>query len=245
LSSTHPICCDIANTAEAEVLFDGISYGKGSSWLKQVYNILGYDVMSRGLKIYFDKHQWGNTTLPDFVGALELAWQESGNTSMGNDFNLTEGCDTWLKSSGVNILEPIVELSPDGALKSLKVKQSCGLRGQNRLRKHKLSVAIYEKEFTHGDAPFIIDNIVISESDSENSIDISKLPSDFVFGAVNVNHGEHAYAKVRFDPASVEWFKNNLHHVHAVTRAAVWRNFWILTQDKQITSLQYMDFVQK
>jgi aminopeptidase N len=85
--------------------------------------------MSKGLKIYFDKHQWGNTTLPDFVGALEQAWQESGNTSMGSDFNLTEWCDSWLKSSGVNILEPVVELTPEGQLKSLKIRQGCGLRG--------------------------------------------------------------------------------------------------------------------
>ena len=45
LSSTHPICCEISSTDEAESLFDGISYGKGSSWLKQVYNILGYDTI--------------------------------------------------------------------------------------------------------------------------------------------------------------------------------------------------------
>ena len=119
--------------------------------------------MSKGLKIYFDRHQWGSTQLPDFVGALEEAWQSSGNHSMGSDFNLTNWCDTWLKSSGSNILEPIVELSADGSLKSLKVKQSNGLRGQNRLRKQKLSIAIYEKAFAKGDIPFVIENIVISE----------------------------------------------------------------------------------
>lgn len=82
---------------------------------------------------------------------------------MGSDFNLTNWCDTWLKSSGSNILEPIVELNADGSLKSLKVKQSNGLRGQNRLRKQKLSIAIYEKAFAKGDIPFVIENIVISE----------------------------------------------------------------------------------
>ena len=48
---------------------------------------------------------------------------------MGADFNLSNWCDTWLKSSGVNILEPIVEFNEDGSLKSLKIKQSLGLRG--------------------------------------------------------------------------------------------------------------------
>lgn len=78
--------------------------------------------MSKGLKIYFEKHAWGNTELPDFVGALEQAWVESGNKLMGDDFNLTTWCDTWLKSSGVNILEPVVEFNEDGSLKSLKIK---------------------------------------------------------------------------------------------------------------------------
>lgn len=65
-----------------------------------------------------------------------------------------------------------------------------------------------------------------------------------MFGAVNVNHDEHAYCKVRFDATSVDWFMENLNLVsHALTRAAIWRYLWILVIDKRITSLQYMDFV--
>jgi hypothetical protein len=52
----------------------------------------------------------------------------------------------------------------------------------------------------------VIENVVISETEAENDIDISKLPADFVFGAVNVNHDEHAYCKVRYDHTSVQWF---------------------------------------
>lgn len=70
---------------------------------------------------------------------------------MGSDFNLRAWCDEWLKTSGSNILEPVVELNADGTLKSLKIKQSCSLRGQNRLRKQKLNIAIYEKAFAKGD----------------------------------------------------------------------------------------------
>jgi aminopeptidase N len=52
-------------------LFDGISYGKGSAFLKQLFNVLGYETMSKGLAIYFNKYEWKNTELPDFVGSLE------------------------------------------------------------------------------------------------------------------------------------------------------------------------------
>lgn len=175
--------------------------------------MLGYDVMSKGLAIYFNKYEWKNTELPDFVGALEQAYVESGDKSMGEDFNLTNWCNTWLKSSGINILEPVVEHNEDGSIKSLKIKQSLGLRGQNRLRKQKLNVGLYEEAFAKGDSPFVIENVVISETEELTDIDISKLPSDFVLGAINVNQDEHAYCKVRFDKKSVLWFTENLHLV--------------------------------
>ena len=88
-SSTHPICCEVVATDQAQSLFDGISYGKGSAFLKQLYNILGYETMSAGLHIYFDKHQWGNTTLSDFVSCLTKAYERSGDRSLGENFDLT------------------------------------------------------------------------------------------------------------------------------------------------------------
>lgn len=161
-------------------------------------------MFSKGLKIYFDRFQWKNTELNDFVGALEEAWQESKDQSMGPEFNLTSWCDSWLKTSGVNIIEPVIELTPDGKVKSLQIRQTCDLRGQNRLRQHKLDIAIYQRGFLLVDQPHVIKDVVISEE--LTTIDVSQLPDGLVFGAVNINHGEYAYAKVRYDPTSVKWF---------------------------------------
>lgn len=73
---------------------------------------------------------------------------------------------------------------------------------------------------------------------------MSDIPADFTFGAVYVNHGDHAYAKVRFDPQSMAWFTENLGAVRdPLTRACIWRYFWILVMDGQISSLEYLDFV--
>jgi aminopeptidase N len=58
MTSTHPVCCMITSTDEAESLFDGISYGKGSAFLKQVYNVLGFDTIRKGLHLYFETYQW-------------------------------------------------------------------------------------------------------------------------------------------------------------------------------------------
>jgi aminopeptidase N len=76
MSSTHAIKTHIDSTESAESLFDGISYGKGSAFLKQFYKVVGYDTFKAGLHTYFARHAWGNTTLPDFVNALDEAYKK-------------------------------------------------------------------------------------------------------------------------------------------------------------------------
>jgi aminopeptidase N len=61
---------DALSTDTAESLIDGITYGKGSSMIKQVIFLMGWDTFCKGLEIYFNRHKWTNTTLPDFIGAL-------------------------------------------------------------------------------------------------------------------------------------------------------------------------------
>ena len=200
--------------------------------------------MSKGLSVYFKKYEWSNTTLPDFVGCLDDAYKQSGDKSLGEDFDLSNWSDVWLNSSGINTLEPVVDVE-DGSLKSLKIKQGMGLKGKNRLRMQKLNVAIFEAGASGGD-PVIVKEVVISEKEELTEVDISSLPGDFQYGAVFVNEGEHAYSKVRFDQQSIDWFTSNLQTVKdAVTRAAIQRYFWILVMDKKMTSLKYIDFVEK
>jgi len=58
LSTTHPVCSEIQSTDQARSVFDGISYGKGAAFLKQVRNVLGSQNLKKALKIYFDKYAW-------------------------------------------------------------------------------------------------------------------------------------------------------------------------------------------
>jgi tricorn protease interacting factor F2/3 len=83
LNSTHPVMSEIAATNEAESVFDGISYGKGASFLKQVYNVMGEDTMKIALVDYFQKHEWQNTELTDFIDSLQLAYDKSAHKKMG------------------------------------------------------------------------------------------------------------------------------------------------------------------
>lgn len=78
MPSNHNIQADCPSTDTAESLIDGITYGKGSSMIKQLIFLMGWDTFTSGLKIYFTKHKWTNTTLPDFIGALQQGYDAAG-----------------------------------------------------------------------------------------------------------------------------------------------------------------------
>ena len=63
LPTTHPIVADIRDLEDVEVNFDGITYAKGASVLKQLVAYVGEDEFVQGLRRYFKAHAWGNTEL--------------------------------------------------------------------------------------------------------------------------------------------------------------------------------------
>lgn len=63
---------------------------------------------------------------------------------MGSDFNFIEWCDSWLTTSGVNVLTPVVEYNQNQSIKSLAIKQSNDLRGKNIIRKQKVNLVVYD-----------------------------------------------------------------------------------------------------
>ena len=71
LPSTHPIAADIPDLRAVEVNFDGITYAKGASVLKQLVAYVGLEAFLAGLRDYFRDHAFGNATFGDLLGALE------------------------------------------------------------------------------------------------------------------------------------------------------------------------------
>ena len=62
LPSTHPIAAEIPDLAAVEVNFDGITYAKGASVLKQLVAYVGLEHFLAGLRDYFRTHAFGNAT---------------------------------------------------------------------------------------------------------------------------------------------------------------------------------------
>ena len=104
LPSTHPIAADMVDLDAVRVNFDGITYAKGASALRQLVAWVGEPEFMAGIGVYFNKHAWGNTQLNDLLTELEA--------TSGRD--LSDWTREWLQTSGVNLLRPIVTVNSEG-----------------------------------------------------------------------------------------------------------------------------------
>ena len=96
LPSTHPVVATINDLEDVQVNFDGITYAKGGSVIKQLVAWVGRDAFFSGVAAYFKKNAYGNTELADLLAELE--------TTSGRD--LTNWSKLWLETAGVNTLRP-------------------------------------------------------------------------------------------------------------------------------------------
>ena len=73
LTSTRPISSKVRTAAEAEEMFDALTYEKGASVLRMLEQFLGDDVFRQGIREYIKTHQYGNAPASDLWAALEAA----------------------------------------------------------------------------------------------------------------------------------------------------------------------------
>ncbi|NLG55632.1 MAG: aminopeptidase N, partial [Rhodococcus sp.] len=106
LPTTHPVVATIDDLEAAKLNFDGITYAKGASVLKQLVAYVGRDAFFRGAQQYFRDHAFGNTTLDDLLTAL--------SESSGRD--LREWSRAWLETTGMSTVswdgDAIVQTDP-------------------------------------------------------------------------------------------------------------------------------------
>src|SRR3712207_1773778 len=133
LPSTHPITADIGDIDAVKVNFDGITYAKGASVLKQLVAWVGQDAFLSALQSYFTAHEYGNAVLADLLGALERA--------SGRD--LSDWSGELLETAGVNPLRPVFETDGDGVLTSFTVLQEAPEQWPT-LRSHRVAIGFYD-----------------------------------------------------------------------------------------------------
>ena len=228
LPSTHPIAADNYDLRAVEVNFDGITYAKGASVLKQLVAWVGIDEFLVGLRQYFKDHAYANSEFVDLLTALEKA---SGR-------ELDAWAKEWLQTSGVNTLSPAFELTADGDYASFGVRQTAG--GDNEtLRRHRIGIGLYDER----DGRLVRRRNV--EVDIEGELtSIDELVGEQQPDLLLLNDGDLTYAKIRLDERSLATLVRGLRTLDdSLARALCWGAAWDMTRDAEMAASDYVALV--
>ncbi|PWR08058.1 aminopeptidase N [Micromonospora acroterricola] len=187
--STHPVAPEeVADADEGLLNFDGISYAKGASVLRQLVAWLGDEAFLAGLNAHFAAHRFGNATLADLLVSL--------STASGRD--LSGWADVWLRRPQVNTLRAEVAVDADGRYTEVAVVQTAP-ESHPVLRPHRIGVGRYAADGT----------VERDEVDLDPATDGGRTVLGGLTGAPAArlllpNDGDLTFAKVRLDPASAD-----------------------------------------
>jgi len=230
LPSTHPVAADIPDLAAVEVNFDGITYAKGASVLKQLVAYVGLEHFLVGLRDYFRAHAFNNATFDDLLSALEKA--------SGRD--LSDWGRQWLKTTGLNTLRADFDVDADGRFTRFAVAQSGAAPGAGETRVHRLAVGIYGDD---GSGKLV--RIHREELDvSGQSTDVPALVGVSRGPLVLVNDDDLTYCSLRLDPESLQTALERIADIaEPLPRTLVWSAAWEMTRDAELRARDFVSLV--
>jgi aminopeptidase N len=240
LPSTHPVADEMPDVESVHQNFDGITYAKGASVLRQLVAWVGQDEFLAGCRDYFARHAWGNTTLSDFLGALERA--------SGRD--LAAWRDEWLLTTGLARLELDLAVGQDGTYEAVIVVQTSpapnwsGLAGTAEphevLRRHRVAIGCYRRT----EAGLVRDQRVELDVAGART-EVPELVGVPAADVVLVNDDDLTYAKIALDPRSTEVLTVDLAELaDPLARAQVWSATWDMVRDADLPASTYVELVR-
>ena len=227
LPSTHPVVADMVDLEAVETNFDGITYAKGASVLRQLVAYVGREEFFAGVRAYFAKHAWGNTELRDLLVELEA--------TSGRD--LGSWAELWLQRAGVNTLTPLIERDEDGTVTRFAISQTAPAEHLT-LRPHRLQVGGFS----------LRDGALVRTESLELDVDgdLTEVP-ELVGRQADLwllNDGDLTYAKVRLDEQSLAVAMEHLRDLDdPLARTLLWSAAWDMVRDGELPSRRYQQLV--
>ena len=227
LPSTHPIVAEIRDLEDVQVNFDGITYAKGGSVLKQLGATVGRAAFEKGVGVYLKKNEFNNATLGDLLSELSAA--------SGRD--LKDWSAKWLETAGVNTLRSVVE-SVDGKITKFGIEQTAH-KDYPTIRPHRLKVGFYN--LSGGE--------LVRTHQVELDVDGSYTAVDELVGLdrpalILLNDEDLTYAKLRLDEQSWKFALENLSKLRdPMARGLVWGAAWDATRDGEASATDFINLV--
>ena len=231
LPSTHPVAADIPDLHAVEVNFDGITYAKGASVLKQLVAYVGLEAFLAGLRDYFRDHAFANATFGDLLGALEK--------SSGRD--LSHWGRQWLKTTGLNTLRADFDVDGDGKFTRFAIDQSGAAPGAGETRVHRLAVGIYDDD---GSGKLV--RVHREELDVDGaSTDVPALQGISRGKLILVNDDDLTYCSLRLDAESLETVLTRVADIDdSLPRTLAWSAAWEMTREAELKARDFVSLVQ-
>jgi aminopeptidase N len=228
LSSTHPVYCDMPDMEAVEVNFDGITYAKGASVIKQLVAYVGLAPFLAGLRTYFDRYAWGNATFDDLLSELEAA---SGR-------ELRKFAAQWLETAQVNTLRPEVGVGADGTYQRVVVRQEAPA-GHPTLRTHRIGVGLYDL----ADGRLVRRDRIEVDVTGERT-ELTQLAGVRVPDVLLLNDEDLTYTKLRLDEGSMATVVGHIAGFDSsLARALCWTAAWDMARDAELAARDYVSLV--
>eukprot|EP00331_Platyophrya_macrostoma_P006710 CAMPEP_0176423922 /NCGR_PEP_ID=MMETSP0127-20121128/10556_1 /TAXON_ID=938130 /ORGANISM="Platyophrya macrostoma, Strain WH" /LENGTH=885 /DNA_ID=CAMNT_0017804933 /DNA_START=40 /DNA_END=2697 /DNA_ORIENTATION=- len=230
--TTHPIAADVPNTRVADIIFDGITYSKGAAMLKQLVALVGPENFGKGVQEYFEKYQWSNTELVDFINCLDKHYKPIFPNAPKD---LSEWKSLFIETPGYN--EISIDWTPGSS--ELTIKQGFTHPKFTTLRYHKVNIGFFGKD---GKVLELLDHVIPNKA--ESSLQLPSKLADQEIAAILVNYSDEGFLKIRLDATSLAFFQSNLNKVEdALARAIIWRALWDMVRDGLFSSLDFVNLV--
>lgn len=221
--STHPVAPhpdDVPDTASALLNFDGISYAKGASALRQLVAWLGEKDFLAGINTHFARHKFANASLADFVDSLAAHTER----------DVHAWAEIWLRTTGIDTLTPRIREHPETAPGWTLTIDRDGTRP------HHIAVGVYDRDPEHD---HLLERTELLHLD---------LPSDEVLSVSGPrpallvpNDTDLTYAKIRLDETSLETVLRDLSRIpDPLTRAVVWNSLRDMVRDGELDPGDYL-----
>ena len=231
LPSTHPIAADMVDLEAVYANFDGITYAKGASVLRQLVAYVGREAFESGLAEHLREHAWGSATLADLLAAL--------SRSSGRD--LRPWAQVWLQLPGVTSVHARAEVGADGRYRSVVLVQEAATRPEGvpeTLRPHRIAVGAYRRQAGR------LVRVARAEVDLPGAqAAVPQLVGVPAADLLLVNDDDLTYVKTRLDDRSLATVlaPNGVGALaDSLPRALVWGALWEHVRDRRLAA---QDFV--